>query len=418
MKTLQKPRVLSLVLALVLSFSLCPFALADLDPSDYSDLKEDYWAYDSIMYCSEWNIVTGFEDGTFRPDDQVTSVQFIVMLTRKFFSSLAENIKRNLPEDSKWYSANAMAATVLGFDKDVTVNESAMSRYDMAQVIENTLSRMKISLSPEDSRIITAQKSIADFSEIPSNRMSAVSTCYALGALIGMSDGKFHGEESMTRAQACVVITRIIDLQQGETPATPSQPQQPTQPETPPQPQQPETPEQTTTGTLANGQPITEDNVLSILADIQEEYPQGTPWGDMGPNSYKGTVGMDLSTMNNQFRGDTGGIVSLRYACGGFMAMVSVRIFGESGAPCREVTDPSKVRPGDIVIKVDLNDPNRVHHYAIARDSSYKDSGGFWCIPLADGNANDMVRWSGEYMVSRPNSDTITGYRVFTRYPE
>ena len=67
-------RVLSLLLALVLSFSLCPAALADLDPSDYSDLKEDYWAYDSIMYCSEWEIVKGYDDGKFYPENSVSGV--------------------------------------------------------------------------------------------------------------------------------------------------------------------------------------------------------------------------------------------------------------------------------------------------------------------------------------------------------
>ncbi len=145
-------------------------------------------------------------------------------------------------------------------------------------------------------------------------------------------------------------------------------------------------------------------------------------WGDYGPNYYKGKVGIDVSTMNKQFRARSGSgtaPILLNYGCGGFMAMVSVRIFGESGAPCREVTDPGKVRPGDIVVKVDPDNPNIAGHYGVARGNSYKDSGGFWCIPRADGNSNDMVNWSGDFMVSRPNVDAFAdSYRVFTRYPE
>ena len=40
----------------------------------------------------------------------------------------------------------------------------------------------------------------------------SVSTCYDLGVLTGMEDGCFHGERTMTRAQACAVIVRMIDL--------------------------------------------------------------------------------------------------------------------------------------------------------------------------------------------------------------
>ena len=86
MKKSPETRFLSLILALVLSFSLCGPALADFDPSDYSDVSEDHWAYDSIMYCSEWNIVAGYDDGKFHPEETITSAQFITILAWTFYA--------------------------------------------------------------------------------------------------------------------------------------------------------------------------------------------------------------------------------------------------------------------------------------------------------------------------------------------
>ncbi|MCC8159703.1 MAG: S-layer homology domain-containing protein [Oscillospiraceae bacterium] len=46
----------------------------------FSDVDEDYWAYSYIVYAQTIGIINGFEDGTFRPDENVTEDQAIKML--------------------------------------------------------------------------------------------------------------------------------------------------------------------------------------------------------------------------------------------------------------------------------------------------------------------------------------------------
>lgn len=271
MKRSQKTRVLSLILALALSVSLCPAALADLDPSDYPDVKEDHWAYDSIMYCSEWEIVKGYSDGKFYPENPVSGVEFIAMITRTFYADEVAAAQAGEPTDAPWYWANVKAADDAHVtDNTAAVSNTLMSRYDMAAVLNNVIDGKNVILlvSAESYRKYSngeiekplegawvsqmaqaAQQSIQDWDSVPDQYRKAVSMCYALGALSGMSDGTFSGTQSMTRAQACVVITRMKDLTEGKLPAwssTSSQPQQPAQPETP---------QQTGSGLLANGQP-------------------------------------------------------------------------------------------------------------------------------------------------------------------
>lgn len=46
----------------------------------FSDIPENHWAYESILWTSSMGIMNGFDDGTFRPNDKVTYVQLIKML--------------------------------------------------------------------------------------------------------------------------------------------------------------------------------------------------------------------------------------------------------------------------------------------------------------------------------------------------
>lgn len=444
--TMKRPssRVLSLLFALVLSFSFCPAALADFDPSDYSDLKEDYWAYDSIMYCSEWEIVKGYDDGKFYPENPVSGVEFVTMITRTFYADEVAAAQAEKPADAPWYWANTKAADDAHVtDNTAAVNNTPMSRYDMAAVLNNVIDGKNVILlvSAESYRKYTngeieeplegawvsrmakaAQQSIQDWDSVPGQYRKAVSMCYALGALSGMSGGTFSGTQSMTRAQACVVITRMKDLTEGKLPAwssTATQPQQPAQPETP---------QQTGSGLLANGQPATVENVQAILAEIEKEYPEGTSWGDSsvpGTNYYADgpsatDQNYDVSAAVSKY-----GAVNMNYACGGFMCMVSERIFGKTGAPAREITDVTKARPGDIVIKMS-NDGWSIAHVCIFQkyEPAYTDRGFTYKarILTCDGNVGGQVDWMGPTRLDDDLSDLRNTYGqkiyIFTRYPD
>lgn len=436
MKKSLQTRFLSLILTLVLSFSLCPAALADLNPSDYSDLKENYWAYDSIMYCSEWNIVIGFEDGTFRPEAEVTYAQFIAMLVRTFYGDEVDAVTDTA--GNPWYYPYMKVARDHSLDfktnivnrggwPEVVVADDPVNRYEMASILRLTL--MDHDKDPLAVQWKTVTGSIKDYDQIPEMDdmqiyWMAVPSCYYVGVLTGMSDGKFHGEESMTRAQSCVVITRMLNVINGETPAVPSTPQQPAQPEIP---TQSEPPQPTGSGLLANGQPATVENVQAILDQIKEEYPEGTAWGDPdkgaagnyykdGPMSYD--TARDVRAAVNKFSTTT---LGLQYACGGWMAMVSERIFGKTGTPAREIADVTKARPGDIVITMNAANTDIDHVSIFLEYAAGYTAYGVNVKPeliTCDGNTNGKVSWSHPNILNNGLNDIGTTYHILTRYPE
>jgi hypothetical protein len=69
-------------LALGLVAGLSAPALAQTAP--FSDVADDYWAADYIAGLSEFNVISGFPDGTFRPNERVTRAQYAAILRQAF----------------------------------------------------------------------------------------------------------------------------------------------------------------------------------------------------------------------------------------------------------------------------------------------------------------------------------------------
>ncbi len=415
MKTSPQTRFLSLILALVLSFSLCPAALA---ASPFSDVLESHWAYQDIMACVEQEIVTGYEDGTFRPDDEVTGVQFVSMLARTFYNGKVEATRDAAPAGSPWYWPYVhVGEETIGLSPHfITIGNQPMIRADMAYAARSVMDTEKYSQTLTAEQRTSAGTAVSDFNDIPGERQSGVRYCLAAGVLTGMPDGKFHADQTMTRAQACAVVMRLFRVIDGFNPGVRERSNTP------------EAPEQT--GLLANGKEPTVENVMAILDEIKEEYPTGTIWGTSdvpNTNYYFNYDSIRLSQgkcdVPQLMRSIGEANFSLKYACGGWMCMVSDRIFGLKGFPAREVTAIEDVRPGDISVSFDKN--NRVYHVGIVLYLEETLDGGYH-FGSCDGNSASTVTWS--YPVSSaiaakgtdlntPSPYTGCYTRIFTRYP-
>ena len=300
------------------------------------------------------------------------------------------------------------------FEEDY-LSASAMSqpinRYDMAQMLGAVLLYGRI--EAQDSQKSAAHTKIGDWSAVPPIYQSAVASCYALGIIGGQSDGTFGGNNTMNRAQGCVVIHRMLSLANGGTIPQPSTPA--------------ETPTQSGVGTLANGKPITEENVLEIIEQIKLQYPSGMEW-----NSNTHRTGLPSAAANKlqglYWSSNMGG-------CGGFASLVSDTIFGAGDAnPIRKVPF-TEMRPGDILIK--CSPDGKCMHWTTAASritgtdsydfddpsigSSEDMPGGMNYLYLATtygGNESSHVRYGLNSLTETPQPAYPYYYEVWTRYPE
>ena len=88
--------------------------------------------------------------------------------------------------------------------------DAPLTRYEMAQMMYNLILQKGLQL-PDRETQAAAQASIRDWNSIPTQYQSAVSTCYALHLLSGNNNGMFDGSSNMTRAQACVVLSGLLN---------------------------------------------------------------------------------------------------------------------------------------------------------------------------------------------------------------
>ncbi len=73
------------ILIKLFGFIAVLFAFAALPASasqEFPDVGPDYWSYDAIMYFKDRNVLSGYPDGYYRPDQQVTRAEFATIVTK------------------------------------------------------------------------------------------------------------------------------------------------------------------------------------------------------------------------------------------------------------------------------------------------------------------------------------------------
>lgn len=161
---------------------------------------------------------------------------------------------------------------------------------------------------------------------------------------------------------------------------------------------------------LANGQPITEANVLNRLYQLERDWPAGTVWGsrDTPGTNKNGAPNVVTGKLMRSYH------ISNTYGCGAYASMISSLIFGDAENPARKLTDNRTLRPGDIVFVVKPD--GTVAHVAIALESPNRE-GRFHCT---DGNNGGQITWPDDLDLRPYSLDGFGhGYRleIWTRYP-
>ncbi len=411
-------RLCSLVLALALCLGLCVPAGA----AEFSDVPGAHTFHDAVVWCSGQSIVNGYEDNTFRPANTVSRSNFTVMLSRAFFAADIEKYKNPIYISSGTFWANyqammanqALNNTSFADDTDnVQEMSRSISRYDMAQLITNIMTSQGFPASSSDKSAAIAK--ITDYNNIPSQYRDAVANVYALGIITGYSDGSFSGEVTMNRGQAAVVIYRMMQYSgnSGGNITNPD-PETPAEPETPSKPSQPEQ----TGKTLANGKPVTEANILELLSELQAKYPEHTSF----VNGYSaGGNSTDVRAAVRSYKSSDGLYCSTSAGCGGWAALVSDYIFGQTGFPARKIAT-ADARPGDIGISLDGNG-NLTHVFIVTSRAQHNDECQWTEFDSTDASATTTadhtyaIYWDGghsDWDNPQPGDWTVD---VWTRYP-
>lgn len=220
-------KVLSMVLALVLALSTASIALA----ADFPDVNSNYsWAQEAINSLSESGVITGYDDGTFKPGNSITRQEAITLFSKALGASEPVNetivnlayglYEADLSECEDSYAVKQGAYLI--YRKVFTVDEvkeyllkdnrdMELKRYEAATLIAKALGADPwLKTNPE------YEVTFADTDDIPAMALGYVYYATELGIMNGMGDNKFGPNETVTRAQVAVMIQRILDTMEFE----------------------------------------------------------------------------------------------------------------------------------------------------------------------------------------------------------
>ena len=208
----MKKRILATFLSAVTLIS-CSAALA----ADYSDVNQSAWYASYVNKISELNAFSGYEDGTFRPDNQITQEEFIktvvCLICGELNESNAPTVKNTW--NSKW-SSWAIPYLDKAFELGLITEQDKMfklvgipcNRGEMAKVITRAVEYLKEDSVADTSTYITKLK---DYNRMKEEYKPYVLQAYAKGILSGYDDGTFRDDGLLTRAEASSVLVRLID---------------------------------------------------------------------------------------------------------------------------------------------------------------------------------------------------------------
>ena len=170
-----------------------------------------HWAEDYINQLYEDDVVSGYIDGRFGPDDPVTRAQIVKIAMLAFDYDVTGDFESNPFTDvisSDWSYDYVLSAE----------NEEVVSGYS-----DNTFRPDNEVTRAEALKIILVGGGITEYDSVVPNFSDvdtvidwfAQYTAYAKtsGLVGGYSDGTFRGNQSITRAEVCKIVVELMEME-------------------------------------------------------------------------------------------------------------------------------------------------------------------------------------------------------------
>jgi len=177
-------------------------------PAALSDIG-GHWAQASIEKAVAAGIAAGYADGTFKPNQILTRAEFAVMLVNalKAPSAGAELTFTDSERIGKWaadqVSQAVKAGIITGYADGTFRPDAPITRAELAVMIAKA---KKYELSADASSGI----GFSDDAAIPKWAAAGIKAAKEHGLLAGRSDGRFDSNATATRSEAVAILVKLL----------------------------------------------------------------------------------------------------------------------------------------------------------------------------------------------------------------
>jgi len=207
---------LTCIISFLLIFSFI-IPLANAQSSKFADVEKSHWAKPYIEKMALKSVILGKGAGIFAPEDKVTRYESVIMLVRILgHTDISSN--KEIPDTFKgadkvpeW----AQREIAVGVEEGIITGEDLVDfkgsepakRYEVAVFAVRALG-----LEEEAKNIKNIDLDFKDISKIPLAYRSYVQIAVEKGIITGFEDETFRPMESISRAQAATLFSRVDSI--------------------------------------------------------------------------------------------------------------------------------------------------------------------------------------------------------------
>lgn len=198
-------------------FAVLGFTSLATIAKDYHDLPEGHWAYKQIQILTDFNVVVGYPDGNYRPDQQVTRAEFATMVVKAFEQQNAEIVKPAIFSDVKegdWFYGMVQRAVMFDLLKGYPDGHfDPYGTVSRGHVISTTVNALTTETISNQKATEILENSYSDYKEIPDWLIIAAGKAEILGMVVKApgEENYINSERPATRAELAAFLVKMLE---------------------------------------------------------------------------------------------------------------------------------------------------------------------------------------------------------------
>lgn len=175
-----------------------------------------HWAEAGIMEMYIRDVMTGYEDGTFRPKKPVTYLDAVVMIDRLLWGKpiktdlIDKNYlleEYNVPAWALGYVSSALRHQIIYYgDLQKLSLKQPVTRQEVAVLIVRALE-----LTGQLDFVSSFERTFTDLKDISENKRGYISLVCQRGIMNGFPDGSFQPSGPVSRAEMALLLNNLVD---------------------------------------------------------------------------------------------------------------------------------------------------------------------------------------------------------------
>ena len=176
----------------------------------FSDVSSSHWAHPYVTELAKKDIISGYDDNTFRPNNSVTREEFVKMIVGAagLYKADSQCEFTDVPASAWFYSyvASAYAYEIVSGVTDTEFGVGTkITRQDVAVIASRIIKKFKSDAT------VPADTALTDIDTVSDYAVDSVKLLNGLGIINGYDDGSFMPKNTLTRAEAATIIYKLIN---------------------------------------------------------------------------------------------------------------------------------------------------------------------------------------------------------------